>query len=410
MSKAALRELHETIQRDRQTIRADLLECLPEGGKVDRERLRRVLAADRAELFRAEGARNTAEFVAALFHISKWKARRWIDAARALEDLPRISAALEAGSLSLDKTVELTRFATPETEKRLVSWARKVTVGCIRQRGDEAAAAAKRDFENAQHNRELKWWWHDHGLYFEGFMPGEQGAAFVDAVDRLAHEVPEDPGASPSLLDGQEAPSMDQRRLDSLVLLTTSGGEDAAATPTVVVHVPVEALAGDDRNGVAGNGTVLAPEVARMLSCDARLQTVVEDPSGHPLGVGRETATPPRWLRRMVLKRDGHTCTFPGCGMKRFLHLHHIRHWAQGGPTDYWNLVTVCPVHHALIHKLGWTVLFEDGEVTWLQPRGRRYEPGPVPPDPPSADLRKAQLAEAAVRSGLDRLIATLAA
>lgn len=410
MPKATLRELHETIQRDRDEVRSGLLDTLPSGGKVDRERLRRVAEADRVQLYRTEGARDTAEYVSAVFHISKWKARRWVESGHAIEHLPHISAALEAGALSLDKTIELTRFATPETEKRLVTWARKVTVGCIRQRGDEALARPRQDVEAAHQNRELKWWWHDHGLYFEGFMPAEQGAAFVEAVDRLAHELPEDPDALPALFESQEAPSIDQRRLDGLVLLATSADGESTVTPTVVVHVPAEALAGGKGNGVVDNGPVLDPELVRMLACDCRIQAIVEDPSGHPLGGGFETKTPSRDLRRAVLRRDGHTCSFPGCGMKRFLHLHHIVPWPKG-PTDYWNLVTVCQVHHSLIHKMGWRVALEDGHAIWHRPLGRRYEPGPVPPDPPAdPEPREALHAEAAALSGLDRLIAVLAA
>jgi hypothetical protein len=52
--------------------------------------------------------------------ISNWKARRWVGAAYALEHLPRLSASPESGALSLDKVVELTRFATPATEKDLI--------------------------------------------------------------------------------------------------------------------------------------------------------------------------------------------------------------------------------------------------------------------------------------------------
>ena len=410
MSKATLQELDQAIREDRDEVRSGLLGTLPSGGKVDRDRLRWIADADRIDLYRSEGARNTAEYVSAIFHISKWKARRWIEAAYALEHLPRLSAALEAGALSLDKTVELTRFATPQAEKKLIAWARKVTVGCIRQRGDEALALPKEDTEAAHHNRDLEMWWHDHGLHFQGFMTAEQGMAFVEAVDRVAHELPEDPDSPPALFEGEEAPSMGQRRLDAMVLLTTSSGNGSRATPTVVVHVPAEVLAGHDGNGVTENGHVLDGELVRMLACDSRIQAALDDPEGHPVGVGHEHRTPPRRLRRMVLKRDGHTCTFPGCGMKRFLHLHHIVPWPKG-PTDYWNLVTVCQVHHALVHKLGWTVLIEDGEVTWLHPRGRRYEPGPVPPDPPSDPVRrKTLMGEAAAYSGLERLVRALAA
>ena len=278
----AVEELRETIRRDREGVRAGLLGTLPSGGKVDRDRLRWILEADRVELYRTEGARNTAEYVSAVFHISKWKAHRWLDAARALDHLPRVSAALEAGSLSLDKTVELTRFATPATEKKLVAWARKVTVGCIRQRGDEAIRASREEVENAHHNRELKWWWHDHGLYFEGFMPGEQGAAFLEKVDRLAQELPEDPDSLPALFEGQEAPSMDQRRLDALVLLTTSTENGSSATPTVVVHVPVEVLSGGDGNGVVENGGVLDGTSCACLRATPGYRPSSTIPTGTP--------------------------------------------------------------------------------------------------------------------------------
>ncbi len=36
------------------------------------------------------------------------------------------------GTLSLDKVVELTRFATGATEKELIAWARRVTPAAIR--------------------------------------------------------------------------------------------------------------------------------------------------------------------------------------------------------------------------------------------------------------------------------------
>src|SRR5919106_5103155 len=81
-----------------------------------------VAACDHAEVWLADGARDLAEWLAARAGISKWAARRWIHAAHVLPTLPLISEALEAGTLSLDKVVELCRFATPETEKRLITW------------------------------------------------------------------------------------------------------------------------------------------------------------------------------------------------------------------------------------------------------------------------------------------------
>jgi hypothetical protein len=71
----------------------------------------------------------------------QWTARRWVHAAYALVDLPLTSAALEQGALSIEKVVELARFATPATEEGLIAWARRVPTGAIRHTGDVEAKA-----------------------------------------------------------------------------------------------------------------------------------------------------------------------------------------------------------------------------------------------------------------------------
>ena len=75
------------------------------------------------------------------------------------------------------------------------------------------------------------------------------------------------------------------------------------------------------------------------------------------------------------------------------------------------DLLRSLPLHHSLVHKMGWNVAIEDGEVTWFRPLGRRYEPGPAPPDPPpDPERRKALMSEAAGYSGLEMWVRALAA
>ena len=50
-----------------------------------------------------------------------------------------------------------------------------------------------------------------------------------------------------------------------------------------------------------------------------------------------------------VEHRDG-GCVLPGCNQQRWLHIHHIRHWENGGPTESPNLCALCPMHHRLLH------------------------------------------------------------
>ena len=146
---------------------------------------------------------------------------------------------------------------------------------------------------------------------------------------------------------------------------------------TVVLHATIESLGLGSAEIEGGLG--LHPDIAHELSCDCRLQVVLEDKEGNALGIGKASRNVPRWLHRQLLRRD-HGCTFPGCGTKMFVKAHHIWAWEEGGPTDYENLVLVCTFHHKLVHRFGWSVCLNGTVAEWYKPNGRRYDPGPDPP------------------------------
>ncbi len=58
-------------------------------------------------------------------------------------------------------------------------------------------------------------------------------------------------------------------------------------------------------------------------------------------------------VRQLVLERDGWVCTYPGCGARKNLEVHHIRFRSRGGCDSPWNLTVVCYFHHNLIHANG---------------------------------------------------------
>jgi hypothetical protein len=69
---------------------------------------------------------------------------------------------------------------------------------------------------------------------------------------------------------------------------------------------------------------------------------------------------------------------FPGCDRSRFVHAHHVRHWARGGRTDLSNLLQLCDFHHRLMHEGGYTIEPRThGEVLFRRPDGRAVEPAP---------------------------------
>jgi len=356
--------------------------CHARACAAHRDLLRLIARADRAEHWRGSGARDMAHWLWMRYGVSDWKARRWIAAAHALESLPRVSEALASGELGIDKVVELTRFATPETEARLVPWARGISCGAIRRRADVAARQDRIEAEGTERARFASWWWFDGGRRFglEAELPAAQGAIVERALARLAGQIPVMPGEEGP--DGAEA-----RRADALVTLASArlASDPDPDRAAVVVHASAEALASDDRGCEIGSGGVIHPATARRLLCNARVQAMVEDDSGQLVRMGRMTREPPAWMVRQLRHRD-QGCTFPGCGTRSFTHAHHVVWWERGGPTDLENLVLVCSFHHRLVHEYGWHLRrLPDGEVRWFRPDGSGYRAGPAPPEKRSA-------------------------
>ncbi len=145
---------------------------------AQRELFRHVAEADRCEAWADDGARDMAHWLWMRYGLSDWKARRWIGAARALEGLPRLSEAFSSGELGEDKVVELTRFATPETEGELITWARGVSSGRIRYHGDLAVRRSVEEAADSDRARTLSFWSLDEGrrLGLSAELPAAEGA------------------------------------------------------------------------------------------------------------------------------------------------------------------------------------------------------------------------------------------
>ena len=120
-------------------------------------------------------------------------------------------------------------------------------------------------------------------------------------------------------------------------------------------------------------------ETSRRLACDASRVVMRHDPAGRLLEIGARTRTIPPALRRALLHRD-RGCRFPGCGL-RFGQGHHVRHWAQGGPTTLSNLVLLCRRHHRAVHEEGYHVERQPDGAPWF----RRPDGRPLPEVPPPA-------------------------
>ena len=109
------------------------------------------------------------------------------------------------------------------------------------------------------------------------------------------------------------------------------------------------------------------------------------DADGRVVEIGARTRTIPPALRRALHHRD-QGCRFPGCGLP-FGQGHHVKHWAQGGPTTLSNFAMLCRRHHRAVHEEGFHVDRQpDGVLQFRWPDGRHLHdvppPSAVPADP----------------------------
>jgi hypothetical protein len=268
-----------------------------------------------------------------------------------------VREAFERGHVSYSKVRAITRVATPATEEQLVELGLHASGAQLEKlvRGYAGAlAATTATAQSAYERRFLTWVWEEGGsLSVRGRLPADQGALLVSALAAAAEN------------HAEEDETARTRAADALVSLAqTQLAESHESSPTggpadvceLVVHVDADSLAGDriTERAEIENGPVLAPETVRRLGCDAAVVEMLER-EGQPLSVGRRTRKVPPALRRALRSRDD-GCRFPGCTHRRFLHAHHIRHWARGGATSLQNLVQLCSYHHRLVHEGGFVV------------------------------------------------------
>src|SRR6266436_2056687 len=323
-------------------------------------------------------------------------ARERVRVARALGTLPLLAEALGRGELSYAKVRALTRVATPETEVRLLGVGRAGTAAHVERivRGwrcvDRRAEA--REAKHRHASRALRAYHDEDGMVvLKGRLEPEVGTLVIQALAAARESLYQRSRQRATFNAGAEGvaaetPSLSQQQADALALLAETvlhHGLDPG-TPCeryqVVVHVdaPVLADPGAPGQSVLEDGARVFAETSRRLACDATRVVMRHGPYGELMEVGARTRTIPPALRRALHHRD-QGCRFPGCGLPLGVG-HHVRHWAQGGPTTLSNLALLCRWHHRAVHEEGYQVEQEpDGTLRFRRPDGRLLPDVPPP-------------------------------
>ena len=136
---------------------------------------------------------------------------------------------------------------------------------------------------------------------------------------------------------------------------------------------PPEKVAWTPYQSEAINIGPIHPDNAAIFACNSELAGQIWDGPDTVLQEKRSKRFFTVAQRRVILARDK-GCQAPGCTVPA-VHcaIHHIKEWTDGGPTDEKNAVTLCPRHHAAVHKGKWEIRRHDGLIffqpaPWLDP------------------------------------------
>jgi len=316
------------------------------------------------------GFENCADWLHWRCDISLSAAREKVRVAHALKTLPAIAMAFAKGDLSYSKARALTRVAHGENEDELLAFALQTTAARVEERCRElrCGTVASTDDAMRAHARRALSLRHDPSrgtVTITVELPLETAELIDKALDRARDAMA---SSGPEFAEESWA----AQRADALVAMAKgylSGERDTSAGTRdhyqVTVHVDQAALV--ENQGRAG----LPIESVRRLACDAERIVIVEDGDGEPLSVGRKSRTVTTAIRRALWARDK-GCRFPGCGRRRFVDAHHIKHWANGGESSLANTMLLCAAHHRLVHEGGFRIE-KDYRDRWFfkRPDGR---------------------------------------
>jgi hypothetical protein len=309
--------------------------------RLDAGRLAVIAAVEARQAYKVDGARDAASWIAWKAGERRGVARREVETAMAVAQMPAVADGLAAGALSKAKAAELARAvdASPDDQAALVETAKTASVDQVARHVDrwQTEHRPHLDAETVSFV----------GRRLEATLSTESMEWVRTAVDAAAAQLD---------VNDLPWPSRQAKGLTAVCRYFVEHADNPrtrGTRPTVVVSLDIDTLAA--RSGGSArldSGRYISGDDARRLACDAGVVRLITAGAAMPLDLGAKTRTVSPAQARAVIHRDRH-CRYDGCTAPAWAgEVHHLDFWTRdNGPTNLTNLALICWHHHTLVHR-----------------------------------------------------------
>ena len=310
-----------------------------------------------AELSRRHNKRDAQRLVRDELQTSKRDAKRDIETATRLAELPATSGALNSGDIPVGHAQLIARAAgeSPIDETLLVEAAGSEPFDEFMQtvklhQRDVAVDDGQSLLDRQRKKRKARIFESsDSGMFvltgeFDQITGARIATALTAKERQLWHREDPNKRATPQ-----------QRMADALAeLISEPTGDGKSVGTDLLVIADFDVLEQQLENPRLVDGSPIPTGELHKMALEANLLPSIFDTKTQDMWLGRRVRTATEAQRIALIARDQHCI---GCGANPlWCQAHHIIWWSHNGPTDLDNLVLVCNDCHHKIHDHGWQV------------------------------------------------------
>ncbi len=315
-----------------------------------------------AEIGRRHSKGDAQRLVRDELRASNREAKRDVESATRLAELPATSEALESGEIPVGHARLIARASSESDidERLLVDAANQ-------QQFDEFARTVKRHqqdvadddgqslLDRQRNNRKARIFESpESGMFvLTGEFDQITGARIATALTAKERQIWHNE-------DSKARPTPAQRMADALAeLILEPVGDGKSQGTDLLVIADYDTVQQQLDNPRLADGSAIPISELHRLALEANILPSIFDTKTQDMWLGRKLRTASEAQRVALVARDQHCI---GCSANPlWCRAHHIIWWSKNGPTDLNNLVLVCDDCHHKIHDQGWQVYQDPG-------------------------------------------------